>query len=131
GASNDLKSSSDLARRLVTKYGMSDLGPVTFGKTEELFMGREVGVEKNYSERVASDIDDQVHKFVAHAYEIAEKILKSHKSALKKIADSKSAFVSRGDKSGTHAAELRYWKGAGVEVSATQPWYKETGSGMG
>ncbi len=51
--------------------------------------------------------------------------------ALKKIADSKSTFVSRGDKSGTHAAELRYWKGAGVEVSATQAWYKETGSGMG
>lgn len=51
--------------------------------------------------------------------------------ALKKIADSKLAFVSRGDKSGTHAAELRYWKGAGVEVNANLPWYKETGSGMG
>jgi tungstate transport system substrate-binding protein len=51
--------------------------------------------------------------------------------ALKKIADSKSSFVSRGDKSGTHAAELRYWKGAGVEVNANLPWYKETGSGMG
>ena len=51
--------------------------------------------------------------------------------AFKKIADSKSTFVSRGDKSGTHAAELRYWKGAGVEVSASQAWYKETGSGMG
>jgi tungstate transport system substrate-binding protein len=51
--------------------------------------------------------------------------------ALKKVADSKSAFVSRGDKSGTHAAELRYWKGAGVEVNASLPWYKETGSGMG
>lgn len=51
--------------------------------------------------------------------------------ALKKIADSKSTFVSRGDKSGTHAAELRYWKGADVEVNANLPWYKETGSGMG
>jgi tungstate transport system substrate-binding protein len=51
--------------------------------------------------------------------------------ALQKVANSKSTFISRGDKSGTHAAELRYWKGAGVEVSATQPWYKETGSGMG
>lgn len=51
--------------------------------------------------------------------------------ALKKIADSKSTFVSRGDKSGTHAAELRYWKGADVAVSANLPWYKETGSGMG
>lgn len=51
--------------------------------------------------------------------------------ALQKIADSKSAFVSRGDKSGTHAAELRYWKSAGVEVNANLHWYKETGSGMG
>jgi tungstate transport system substrate-binding protein len=51
--------------------------------------------------------------------------------ALQKIAASKANFISRGDKSGTHAAELRYWKGAGVEVSATQAWYKETGSGMG
>ena len=51
--------------------------------------------------------------------------------ALQKVANSKSSFISRGDKSGTHAAELRYWKGVGVEVSATQAWYKETGSGMG
>ena len=56
---------------------------------------------------------------------------KDIQAALKKIADYKSAFVSRGDKSGTHAAELRYWKGAGVEVNANLPWYKETGSGMG
>jgi tungstate transport system substrate-binding protein len=51
--------------------------------------------------------------------------------ALQRVANSKSTFISRGDKSGTHAAELRYWKAAGVEVSATQSWYKETGSGMG
>lgn len=56
---------------------------------------------------------------------------KDVQAALKKVADSKSTFVSRGDKSGTHAAELRYWKGAGVEVNSTLPWYKETGSGMG
>ena len=56
---------------------------------------------------------------------------KDIQAALKKVADSKSAFVSRGDKSGTHAAELRYWKGAGIEVNANLPWYKETGSGMG
>ncbi len=88
GASNDLREASELARRLVTKYGMSDLGPVTFGKTEELlFLGREISMEKNYSERVASEIDEQVRGFVMHAYEIAKKILKSHKSALKKIAD--------------------------------------------
>ena len=52
-------------------------------------------------------------------------------TALKKIAGSKSAFISRGDKSGTNAAELRYWKDAGIEVSSALPWYKDTGSGMG
>jgi tungstate transport system substrate-binding protein len=52
-------------------------------------------------------------------------------AAFKKIAQTKSPFISRGDKSGTHAAELRYWKAAGEEVSAKQSWYKETGSGMG
>lgn len=56
---------------------------------------------------------------------------KDIQAALQKISNTKATFISRGDKSGTHAAELRYWKGAGVEVSATQPWYKETGSGMG
>ena len=56
---------------------------------------------------------------------------KDIQAALQKIAQSKAPFVSRGDKSGTHAAELRYWKAANVEVSAALDWYKETGSGMG
>lgn len=56
---------------------------------------------------------------------------KDIQAAFKKIAQTKSPFISRGDKSGTHAAELRYWKAAGEEVSAKQSWYKETGSGMG
>ena len=56
---------------------------------------------------------------------------KDIQAALQKIASAQVPFVSRGDKSGTHAAELRYWKGAGVPVSSSQSWYKETGSGMG
>ena len=56
---------------------------------------------------------------------------KDIQAALQKIAQSKSIFISRGDKSGTHAAELRYWKAANIEVSAGLDWYKETGSGMG
>lgn len=51
--------------------------------------------------------------------------------ALQKISAAQAPFVSRADKSGTHAAELRYWKGAGITPSSSQPWYKETGSGMG
>ena len=56
---------------------------------------------------------------------------KDIQQALQKIANSQSTFISRGDKSGTHAAELRYWKGANIDVSSALPWYKETGSGMG
>jgi len=56
---------------------------------------------------------------------------KDIQTAFQKIASTQAPFVSRGDKSGTHAAELRYWKGAGIAVSPSQTWYKETGSGMG
>jgi len=70
------------------KYGMSDLGPITFGKNEDmLFLGRDFGEGRDYSEKVASDIDVQVRNFLTSAYESAEKILKMHKPALKKIAD--------------------------------------------
>jgi cell division protease FtsH len=88
GASNDLKEATDLARRLVTRYGMSELGPQTFGDTQEMvFLGREISTEKNYSEQVASEIDVQVKGFLSRAYDLAEKILKGNKTALKKIAD--------------------------------------------
>lgn len=56
---------------------------------------------------------------------------KDIQAALLKIASAQAPFISRGDKSGTHAAELRYWKSTGIEVSPTANWYKETGSGMG
>jgi cell division protease FtsH len=88
GASSDLKQASELARQLVTKYGMSDLGPITFGKNEDMiFLGREMTSERDYSEKVASEIDAQIHNFLTNAYETAEKILKTHKPALKKIAE--------------------------------------------
>jgi cell division protease FtsH len=88
GASSDLKEASELARRMVVKYGMSDLGPIVFGKSEQMmFLGQEISNDKNYSERVASEIDEQIRKFLMHSHDIAEKILKNHKNALKKIAD--------------------------------------------
>ena len=88
GASNDLKQASELARLLVTKYGMSDLGPITFGNVEEsLFFGHDIGGGRDYSEKVASEIDVQVRNFLTRAYDTAEKILRTKKAALKKIAD--------------------------------------------
>ncbi|MGD1002965.1 MAG: ATP-dependent zinc metalloprotease FtsH [Minisyncoccia bacterium] len=88
GASSDLKEASELARRMVTKYGMSELGPIVFGKSEQMmFLGQEISNDKNYSERVASEIDGQIRKLLIHAQDVAERILKTHKAALKKIAD--------------------------------------------
>ncbi|HTY39865.1 MAG TPA: ATP-dependent zinc metalloprotease FtsH [Candidatus Paceibacterota bacterium] len=87
GASNDLKEATHLARKLVTKYGMSDLGPITFGKTDEMvFLGREMTTERDYSEEVAAKIDAEVRKFIERAYVAAENILKTNKKALDVIA---------------------------------------------
>lgn len=88
GASNDLQNVSELARKLVTKFGMSEkLGPLTYGKTEELiFLGREIATEKNYSEKVAGKIDEEVRNFVDRALETARKIISSRKNILKSIA---------------------------------------------
>jgi len=88
GASNDLQAASDLARKLVTKFGMSEkLGPVTYGKVEELiFLGREIATEKNYSEEIAAEIDKEVKNFINKALETAKKIIVSRKKVLKAIA---------------------------------------------
>ena len=88
GASNDLKQASTLARRLVTRYGMSEkMGPLTFGKTEELiFLGREIATEKNYSEEVAAEIDREVRSFIDNAYRKAVQIVTKNKEALKAVA---------------------------------------------
>ena len=88
GASNDLKQASTLARRLVTRYGMSEkMGPLTFGKTEDLiFLGREITTEKNYSEEVAAEIDKEVRSFIDNAYRKAVQIVTKNKEALKAVA---------------------------------------------
>jgi len=88
GASNDLKQASELARALVTKYGMSEkLGPITFGDSEELiFLGKEIAESKNYSEKIAAQIDDEVEKFIKDAQKTTEKILKQKKNKLTQIA---------------------------------------------
>ncbi len=88
GAQNDLEQSTGLARKMVTEYGMSDkLGPRTFGKREELiFLGREIHEQRNYSEKVAEQIDDEVKTLIQHAYDTAKKILSENKERLKLIA---------------------------------------------
>ncbi|MBZ9578039.1 ATP-dependent zinc metalloprotease FtsH [Patescibacteria group bacterium] len=87
GAANDLKRASDLARKLVKEYGMSQLGPISFGEKEELvFLGKEISEQRNYSEKVAAQIDKEVEKFVKNAEKQATKILTKRKKLLNKIA---------------------------------------------
>jgi cell division protease FtsH len=88
GASNDLKVATSLARKLVTVYGMSDLGPMTFGDQQEMiFLGREISEHKNYSEKVAARIDEEVAGFIGRAYQTASDILEKYQKYLKAIAD--------------------------------------------
>ncbi len=88
GASNDLKKATDLARQIVTRYGMSDkLGPVTFGKREELiFLGKELHEDRNYSEKIAAQIDEEITRLIKNALQRANKVLEQEKALLDKLA---------------------------------------------
>jgi len=88
GAANDLKEASDIARSLVTKYGMSKkIGPVSFGKTEDLvFLGKEITTEKDYSEKTAAKIDQEISKILKNAYQRTKKLLQKNKDKLNRIA---------------------------------------------
>jgi cell division protease FtsH len=89
GAQNDLEQSTNLARKMVTEYGLSDkLGPRTFGKREELiFLGREIHEQRNYSEKIAEEIDDEVKALIEHAHDTARNILTENKERLKLVAE--------------------------------------------
>jgi cell division protease FtsH len=89
GASDDIGKATKLARRMVTEWGMSDkLGPLTFGHKEELvFLGRDLGEQRNYSEEVAGEIDQEVHRLVDTAYQRAKKILSERREKLVQLAE--------------------------------------------
>ncbi|HET9520890.1 MAG TPA: ATP-dependent zinc metalloprotease FtsH [Candidatus Limnocylindrales bacterium] len=89
GASNDIEKATDLARRMVTEFGMSDkLGPLSFGKRDELvFLGREIGEQRNYSDEVAKQIDEEVRAIIDHAYERAMDTLVKHRDKLTALAE--------------------------------------------
>jgi len=89
GAQSDIEQSTKLARKMVTDYGMShSLGPRTFGHKEELvFLGREISEQRDYSEKVARQIDDEVYEIIQQAHEVAKKILSENKPRLVYIAE--------------------------------------------
>jgi len=88
GAGNDIERATDLARKMVTEWGMSErLGPLTFGKKDEqIFLGREIARHKDYSEKTAEEIDDEVKHIVINAYERAKKLLSDNLDLLDAVA---------------------------------------------
>lgn len=88
GASNDLEKATKLARRLVTQFGMSDLGPRTFGQKEEMmFLAREIHERRDYSEHIAEQIDAEVTKYLRAAEETAKRVITERRDLLDKIAN--------------------------------------------
>jgi cell division protease FtsH len=89
GASNDIEKATTLSRRMVTEFGMSDkLGPLAFGKRDELvFLGREIGEQRNYSDDVARQIDEEVRTIIDRGYARAMEVLVAHKDRLVALAD--------------------------------------------
>ncbi len=86
GASNDIQRASEIARDMVTQYGMSDtLGPVYLGGGEEIFLGKEIGHSNNYSEEIAARVDKEVHAILETGYRRAETILKENMDKLHEV----------------------------------------------
>jgi len=88
GAGNDIERATDLARKMVCEWGMSDLGPLSFGKKEEqIFLGREIAQHRDYSEATAVRIDEEVRRIVGQSYDRARKMIEERSDALVRIAE--------------------------------------------
>lgn len=88
GASNDIERATELARSMVCEYGMSSLGPLTFGKKEEqIFLGREISQHRDYSEDTAIKIDQEVKKIVAQQYNLAKNIISENAEAMVRLSE--------------------------------------------
>jgi cell division protease FtsH len=89
GAENDIQKATQLARRMVTQWGMSEkLGTVTMGHKEELvFLGRDLGEQRNYSEEVAAVIDEEIRSIVNHGYQTAKVILTAQRHKMDAVVE--------------------------------------------
>jgi cell division protease FtsH len=88
GAGNDIERATDLARKMVCEWGMSDLGPLSFGKKEEqIFLGREIAQHRDFSEATAVRIDEAVKGLVQDGYDRARKLVEDHAAAMVRISE--------------------------------------------
>jgi cell division protease FtsH len=124
GAGNDIERATDMARKMVCEWGMSELGPLSFGKKEEqIFLGREIAQHRDYSEETAIRIDAQVKKLVQGGYDTAVKIIEGHSDALVRIAE---ALLEREILDGNEVMQII--RGDALPAAAIQP-PKDTGDG--
>ena len=87
GAGNDIERATELARKMVCEYGMSELGPLTYGKKEQqIFLGREIAQHRDFSDDTAKQIDVEVRSFVDEAYQSAYKILEDNQDIMHRMA---------------------------------------------
>ncbi len=117
GASNDFEQATELARRMVTQYGMSDLGPIQFGRggAHQVFLGRDISEERNYSEEVASKIDGEVRKIIETCYADGKRILSENWAKVERMVASLLEFET------VEAEEVR-------AILANRPFDRVTGS---
>jgi len=89
GAANDFERATEIARRMVTQWGMSEkLGTVTMGHKEELvFLGRDLGEQRNYSEEIAAVIDEEIRSIINHGYQTARTILTQQRSKMDAVVE--------------------------------------------
>jgi cell division protease FtsH len=117
GAGNDIEKATDLARKMVCEWGMSEMGPLTFGKPEgEIFLGRDFGRTQDYSESTANQIDAQVKKIVTEAYQRAETLIRENEKVMhrlartlleKEVLDGEEVLQIIAEENGTDISKLR------------------------
>ena len=126
GAGNDIERATQMARRMVCEWGMSDLGPATFGKKEEaIFLGREFAQHQDYSEETAIQIDKEVRRILDKAYKTAHEIISSNKPSLDRIA---RKLLERETLEGWEVNDILREE-TGVDYMKNKEYYPEQGSG--
>ena len=119
GAGNDIERATDMSRKMVCEWGMSELGPLSFGKKEEqIFLGREISQHRDYSEETAIRIDEQVKKLVQRGYDRARSVIEEHSAALIQIAES---LLEREVLDGTEVRQLIDGLPLGPQASGKPP----------
>jgi cell division protease FtsH len=119
GAGNDIERATEMAHKMVCEWGMSELGPLSFGKKDEqIFLGREIAQHRDYSEATAIQIDEQVRKLVETGYKRARQIIEERSDAMVRIAE---ALLEREVLEGSEVIDLINGKPLKVAANTKTP----------